>query len=198
MSLMNATIDEIRGRLRAIIVERCLAFGDFRLASGKRSHYFIDGKQASLDGEGLYCLARLILEEIKDDAVDAVGGMTLGADPIVGGTIAVAGSMGMPLRGFIVRKERKERGMGDQVAGPLRDGDRIVMLEDTITTGGMTLKAIEAVERERNADIVKIITMVDRLQGARENIEEEGFDLVSLFTIKDLGVDPKGEPEGGS
>jgi len=117
--------------------------------------------------------------------------MTLGADPIVGGMVALAGSMGIPLRGFIVRKERKERGMTDQIAGPLQDGDRIVMLEDVITTGGMTLKAIEAVERERNVTIVKVITMVDRLQGAQEAIEEEGFELVALFTVEELGVDTK-------
>lgn len=188
MSQAAPDIQQVRSRLADIIREQCLAFGDFTLASGQRSSYFIDGKQATLDSEGLYCLAHLILDEIRDDAIDAVGGMTLGADPIVGGTIAVAGSLGIPLRGFIVRKERKDRGMGDQVAGPLRDGDRVVMLEDTVTTGGMTLKAIEAVERERDVAIVKVIAMVDRLQGARENIESEGFELVSLFTVEELGV----------
>jgi len=192
MSQAAPDIQQIRDRLADIIKEQCLAFGDFALASGQRSSYFIDGKQATLDSEALYCLAHLILDEIRDDAIDAVGGMTLGADPIVGGTIAVAGSLGIPLRGFIVRKERKERGMGDQVAGPLRDGDRVVMLEDTVTTGGMTLKAIEAVERERDVAIVKVIAMVDRLQGARENIENEGFELVSLFTVEELGVKLEG------
>jgi len=192
MDLTSPDITQVRARLGAIIREQCLAFGDFTLASGQHSNYFIDGKQATLDGEGLYCLAHLILHEMRDDRIDAVGGMTLGADPIVGGTIAVAGAMGIPLRGFIVRKERKERGMGDQVAGPLRDGDRVVMLEDTVTTGGMTLKAIEAVERERDVEIVKIITMVDRLQGARGNIESEGFELVSLFTVEELGVKLEG------
>lgn len=188
MISQDAGLDEVRAALARILKERALAFGDFTLASGKRSTYFIDGKQATLDAEGAYCLARLVLAEIEGLRVDAVGGMTLGADPIVGATIALAGAAGIPLRGFIVRKERKERGMTDQVAGPLRDGDRVVMLEDVITTGGMTLKAIEAVERERNIQLVKIIAMVDRLQGAREAIEEEGFELVSLFTVADLGV----------
>ena len=165
-----------------------MAFGDFTLASGMRSSYFIDGKQATLDAEGSYCLARLILAEIEEDGVTAVGGMTMGADPIIGATLGVAASMGKSLRGFIVRKERKERGMTDQVAGPLRDGDRVVMLEDVVTTGGMTLKAIEAVENERDVDIVKVIAMVDRLQGAQEAIEAEGFELQSVFTIAELGV----------
>jgi orotate phosphoribosyltransferase len=186
----NSSLEECRTRLADIIRERALAFGEFTLASGKKSSYFIDGKQATLDAEGSYCLARLILAEIADDNVTAVGGMTLGADPIVGATIAVAAAQGLPLRGFIVRKERKERGMEDQVAGPLRDGDRVVMLEDVVTTGGMTLKAIEAVERERNVDIVKVVAMVDRLQGAQAAVEAEGFSLVSLFTIEDLGVKP--------
>lgn len=183
-------VQAARARLAAILKERALAFGDFTLASGKRSHYFIDGKQATLDAEGAYCLAQLILAEIEGQGVDAVGGMTLGADPIVGATIALAGARGIPLRGFIVRKERKERGMGDQVAGPLRDGDRVVIVEDVVTTGGMTLQAIEAVERERNVDILGVVAMVDRLQGAREAIEAEGFRLVSLFTVEELGVTP--------
>ena len=178
----------IRDRLAVILKERALAFGDFTLASGQKSTYFIDGKQATLESEGAYCLARLILAEIAEDEVDAVGGMTLGADPIVGATLAAAAVEGRALRGFIVRKERKERGMTDQVAGPLRDGDRVVMLEDVVTTGGMTLKAIEAVERERDVAIVKVIAMVDRLQGAQAAIEAEGFELVSIFTIEDLGV----------
>jgi orotate phosphoribosyltransferase len=186
----NATLEEYRSRLCEIIRERALAFGEFTLASGKKSHYFIDGKQATLDAEGAYCLGRLILAEIADDGITAIGGMTLGADPIVGATLAVAAAHGMALRGFIVRKERKERGMEDQIAGPLRDGDRVVMVEDVVTTGGMTLKAIEAVERERNVDIVKVVAMVDRLQGAKEAVEAEGFSLVSLFTIEDLGIKP--------
>jgi orotate phosphoribosyltransferase len=184
----NASLADIKARLAELIRERSLAHGDFTLASGKKSSYFIDGKQATLDGEGAWCLARLILAEIADDQIDAIGGMTLGADPIIGATLGVAAGMGIGLRGFIVRKERKERGMGDQVAGPLRDGDRVVMLEDVVTTGGMTLKAIEAVEREKNAQIVKIIAMVDRLQGAKATVEEEGFQLVSIFTIEELGV----------
>ncbi len=188
MVSVSAELGEIRERLCEIIKDRALALGEFILASGQKSTYFVDGKQVTLDSEGAYCLARLILAQIAGDRVDAVGGMTLGADPIVGATVAVAATLGIPLRGFIVRKERKERGMGDQVAGPLRDGDRVVMLEDVVTTGGMTLKAIEAVERAFDVSIVKVIAMVDRLQGAREAIEAEGFEFVSLFTIEDLGV----------
>lgn len=189
-SLADASPDQLKAALAEIITKHALATGEFTLASGQKSHYFIDGKQATLDSRGAYCLARLILEEVKDLDVTAVGGMTLGADPIVGATIAVAGSLGMDLRGFIVRKERKERGMGDQVAGPLRNGDCVVMLEDVVTTGGMTLKAIEAVEREFDVTIVKVIAMVDRLQGARQAIEDEGFDFSAVFTVEELGIRP--------
>lgn len=191
MTCLKDDISQIRADLREFIATRCISHGNFRLASGKQSSYFVDGKKATLDAQALYWLSCLILNETGDDGIDAIGGMTLGADPIVGGVVALAGCMGIPLRGFIVRKERKDRGMGDQVAGSLGDGDRVVMIEDTITTGGMTLKAIEAVEREGNVTIVKVIAMVDRLQGAREAIEEEGFELVSLFTIDELGVTPQ-------
>jgi orotate phosphoribosyltransferase len=188
VTLATAAPRELREHLARILQERAIAHGEFTLASGQKSTYFIDGKQATLDAEGVYCLARLILDEIAGDEVDAVGGMTLGADPIVGGTLAVAASLGRPLRGFIVRKERKERGMGDQVAGPLGEAERVVMLEDVVTTGGMTLKAIEAVEAEKGARVVKVVAMVDRLQGARAALEGAGYPLAAIFTIAELGV----------
>lgn len=188
MDLSAATPQQLRERLAGLLRERAIRHGDFTLASGQKSHYFIDGKQVTLEAEGVYCLARLILEEIRDDEVDAVGGMTLGADPIIGATLAVAATQGRFLRGFIVRKERKDRGMGDQVAGPLEDGQRVVMLEDVVTTGGMTLKAIEAVEAEKQAKVVRVVAMVDRLQGARANMEAAGYALSTIFTIEQLGV----------
>lgn len=180
-----------RRRLKRAIKQRSLSFGEFELASGKRSNYFIDCKQVTLSGPELNDLAILILDEIHADDIDAVGGMTLGADPIVGGTIAIAAQFDISLRGFIVRKERKDRGMGDQVAGVVGDGDRVAMLEDVVTTGGMTIKAIDAVNREYDVQIAKVITVVDRMQGAREAIEGRGFDLTALFTVQQLGVTPQ-------
>jgi orotate phosphoribosyltransferase len=176
-----------RDRLRQLIHDRALQFGDFTLASGQKSTYFIDGKQVSLLGAGAHLLAQAILE-VLDPTVEAVGGMAIGADPITGAVIAHAHGQGRELTGFLVRKERKDHGTGKQVEGPLWQGARVAMLEDTITTGGSTLQAIEAVEREYNAHVVQVVAMVDRLQGAQANLAAGGYPLTALFEITEFGV----------
>jgi orotate phosphoribosyltransferase len=180
----------VRKRLRDLIVERALEFGEFKLASGQTSSYYIDGKQITLNGEGLYCLARVILDQLQGEDVDAVGGMTIGADPIAAAVSVLGTCYGMKLDAFLVRKERKERGTQQRVEGPLSEGQRVVILEDVITTGGSSLAAIEAVEQERGAQVVRVIAMVDRLQGGRENLAGEGYELTSIFSIHDLGIEP--------
>lgn len=184
---MTADVAACRARLAEIIKEKALRFGEFVLASGQTSSYYIDGRLVTLDPEGAFCLARCILDMLEED-VQAVGGMALGADPITGAVVAAAGALGRPLLGFMVRKEPKGHGTGKQVEGPLPEGARVVMLEDTITTGGSTLKAIEAVEREKQAKVVKIITMVDRQQGAAETLAAAGYKLEPIFRIEELGV----------
>ncbi len=186
----SASLEQCRQRLAELIREKALRFGDFTLASGQKSSYYIDGKMVTLDAEGAYCLGRCILAMIDDLPVDAVGGMVIGADPMAGAVIALAGARGKRLSAFMVRKESKGRGTNQQVEGPLVDGAAVVMLEDTITTGGSTLKAIEAVEREKGARVLQVITMVDRLQGAAENLEQAGYELKSVFRIDELGVKP--------
>jgi orotate phosphoribosyltransferase len=182
-----------RTHLAELIKAHALRFGDFTLASGQKSTYFIDGKMVTLQAEGLYCLSRCILDMIADDDVAAVGGMSIGADPITGGVVTLAGAAGTPLIGFLVRKEQKDHGTRKQIEGPVPDGARVVMLEDVVTTGGSTLQAIAAIEREKQARVVKVIAMVDRLQGARENLEAEGYAFEAIFTIEELGVSvPRG------
>ncbi len=188
MDLTQMTDEECQQRLKELVKKRALEFGEFTLASGKKSDYYIDGRLVTLHGEGAYCLARCILHILQDYDVAAVGGMALGADPISGATAAVAASMGIPLDAFMVRKEPKGHGTGRQVEGPLPDGAKVAMIEDTVTTGGSTLKAIEAVERERNASVEAVITMVDRLAGARQAIEKAGYTFHHIFTVEDLGV----------
>jgi len=180
---------ELRTRLRELIVQRALQFGDFTLASGQSSNYYIDGKQITLMGEGLYCLARVILDELQGEAVHAVGGMTIGADPIAAAVSALSVCHGQTMDAFLVRKERKERGTKQRVEGPLTEGERVVILEDVVTTGGSSLDAIAAVEEERGVEVVRLIAMVDRLQGGRENLTAAGYAFTALFTIEDLGVD---------
>ncbi len=181
----------LRKRLRDLIVERALQFGEFKLASGQTSSYYIDGKQITLDAEGLYCLARVMLDQLEGEEIDAVGGMTIGADPIAAAVSVLSTCYGKPLDAFLVRKERKGRGTQQCVEGPLSEGQRVVILEDVITTGGSSLAAIEAVEEERGAEVVRVIVMVDRLQGGRENLAAKGYELTALFSIEDLGIKPQ-------
>lgn len=183
---------ELRVRLRELIVKHALKFGEFILASGQTSNYYIDGKQITLMGEGLYCLARVILDELEGMEVDAVGGMTIGADPIAAAVSALSVCHGRTMDAFLVRKERKERGTQQRVEGPLAEGARVVILEDVITTGASSLAAIQAVEEERGVKVVRVIAMVDRLQGGREALAQAGYDFTALFTIEDLGVSPQG------
>lgn len=184
----NITVAQCRARLAELIKEHALKLGDFTLASGQKSTYFIDGKLVTLQSEGAYCLARCILDMIAGRDVEAVGGMSLGADPIAGAVAAVAGAEGIPLLAFLVRKEHKDHGTRKQVEGPLPEGAKVIMLEDVVTTGGSTLDAIVAMEREKNAQILGVIAMVDRLQGAKENLAAKGYELQSVFTIAELGV----------
>ena len=183
-----ATVAECRTRLAELIREHALRFGDFTLASGQKSTYFIDGKLVTLQAEGAYCLARCLLDMLQGLKVDAVGGMAIGADPITGAVVALAGAEGKPLIGFLVRKEQKDHGTRKQVEGPLPEGVRVVMLEDVVTTGGSTLQAIEAVEREKQVAVVGVLAMVDRLQGAKANLAARGYELQSVFEITELGV----------
>jgi len=186
--------EEDRRRLAQLIKDRALRFGEFMLASGQKSSYYIDGKQISLNGESLHLLASQILEHLPPE-VEAIGGMAIGADPIAGAVVTLAAIHGRDLDAFIVRKQLKERGTRRQVEGPLQAGARVAVLEDVITTGGSTLRAIEALQRECDAQVVCVITMVDRLQGARENLAAEGFKLTALFDITELGVTPSENPE---
>lgn len=178
----------LRSRLRDLLVERAIQHGHFVLASGQTSNYYVDKTQITLMGEGLYCLARVILDQIEGIEVDAVGGMTIGADPIAGAVSALGLCHGQRLDAFIVRKERKERGTCQRVEGPISHGARVVVLEDVVTTGGSALDAVQAIEEEREAEVVQVLGMVDRLQGGREAIAEAGYDFTTLFTVEDLGV----------
>ena len=119
---------------------------------------------------------------------DAVGGMAIGADPITAGVITCAWQAGHRLRGFIVRKESKEHGTGRQVEGPVQAGDRVVMLEDVVTTGGSSLKAIQHA-RDFGLQVDRIITIIDRQAGGREKFEAEGVEFFNLLTLSDLGID---------
>jgi orotate phosphoribosyltransferase len=174
-----------RDELIRHIVNHSLKKGDFTLASGRKSNYYINGKLSTLDAEGAYLTARIFMAMIADDVPDAVGGLTLGADPIVGSMLALAGLEDLKLKGFIVRKATKDHGTKSLVEGPLAKGDRVVIVEDVITTGGSSLQAIAAV-KEMGCEVNRVLVIVDREEGARENLEKEGYRLESIFTASEL------------
>ncbi|MCB9922128.1 MAG: orotate phosphoribosyltransferase [Planctomycetaceae bacterium] len=173
-----------------LIREYALEFGDFTLASGKKASFYLDCRKVTLHPRGANLIAEGILELLGDDLPQAVGGMAIGADPITAAVITVAGQQNKPIKGFIVRKESKEHGKGRDVEGPVEPGDTAVIVEDTTTTGGSSLKAIDKAEAA-GLKVVGVISIVDRLAGAAEIFAERGYPLRSLLTIRDFGIEPE-------
>lgn len=171
-----------REELRALIHERSFRYGEFLLSSGRRSDFYFDGKQVTLDARGLYLVGRAVLERCRQLGVDAVGGLTLGADPIAAAVAALSGGDGgPPVRAFIVRKEAKQHGTGRAIEGPpLTSGTRCAIVDDVITTGGALLRAVDAV-RETGAQVVEAIVVVDREEGGRESLASAEVDLHALY-----------------
>jgi orotate phosphoribosyltransferase len=176
-----------RERLLQLFMDKAVKRGEFILASGQKSNYYINGKFLALDSEGLALMAEFILDKIQGQNVDAVGGLTLGADPIIGAVIAIAHQRGMHLDGFIVRKEAKGHGTRNLIEGPVQDGARVVIIEDVTTTGSSALKAIEAI-KPLGCRIVKIISLVDRQQGASENFAKQEYLFDPIFRKDELGL----------
>lgn len=175
----------IRDELMAHIATHSLKKGEFTLASGKKSNYYINGKMSTLDARGAYLVARTFLAMIADDVPDAVGGLTLGADPIVGSMLALAGLEDLDMKGFIVRKATKDHGTKSLVEGPITGDEKVVIIEDVVTTGGSSMKAIEAVE-QAGCRVTRVLAVVDREQGGKENLGEKGYRLESIFTAREL------------
>lgn len=177
---------ELKDALLKMIQEKALRRGDFTLASGKKAKFYLDGKQVTLDPQGLLLTAKVILSMLHGVKVDAVGGPTMGADPIAAAVALMSLQTGKPLKAFIVRKEAKGHGTQRMVEGPaIEKGDHVVMLEDVITTGGSVLKAIHDVEA-LGAKVVKTICLVDRNEGASATLEPYGYS--PIFTLEDLGL----------
>ena len=162
-----------RDRLKSLLREHSLMFGDFTLVSGKKSKYYFDSKKTTLLPEGAYLTAVEILKTLRDNDIraDAIGGMTLGADPIVCPVAALSQIEGPALRAFIVRKEAKDHGTGGQIEGNLEPGSRVVVVDDVVTTAGSTLRAIEAAEQAGH-EIAAVICLVDREEGGTEKLSK--------------------------
>jgi orotate phosphoribosyltransferase len=178
-----------RNRLVALLKRDSLKLGEFTLASGRTSHYYVDGRKVTLSAEGAHEVALGVMSVLEGKPeICAVGGLTMGADPIVGATLALAGQRGRAsLQGFLVRKEAKGHGTGKLVEGPLETGATVAIVDDVATTGGSSLKAIEAV-REMGCHVACVIAVLDRLEGAGEAFAQRGIEFHALATIEDLGV----------
>ncbi len=155
-----------RERLKDLLKTHSLMFGDFTLASGRKSKYYFDSKKTTLLPEGAYLAAKEILRTLRENRVeaDAIGGLTLGADPIVCPVAALSFLEGPPMRAFIVRKEAKEHGTGRRIEGDVPAGSRVVIVDDVVTTAGSTLKAIDAA-LEAGLTVVAVVCLVDREEG---------------------------------
>jgi orotate phosphoribosyltransferase len=178
-----------RDDLVAQVREKALRFGEFTLVSGKTASYYLDGKQVTLDSRGARLVGEGILDLLGDDLPDAVGGMSIGADPITAAVITLAGVRDLSLRGFMVRKEPKGHGTNQFIEGPVKAGDRCVIVEDVVTTGGSSLLAIERCE-EFGLKIDRVVTIIDRMEGGAQAFLERGYRFESLLTIKDFGIEP--------
>jgi len=179
-----------RQALIDLVRNRALKFGEFTLASGRKAAYYLDGKQVTLDAAG----ARLIGEGLLDlmaakGLPDAVGGMSIGADPITAAIVTIAGVQGLQLRGFMVRKEPKGHGTKQYVEGPVTPGQRAIIVEDVVTTGGSSLQAIERVEAF-GLKVVGVLAVIDRMEGGAAAFAAKGYPFESLLTIRDFGIEP--------
>ena len=180
-------------RLVGLLKRDGLRLGDFTLASGKRSHFYIDGRRVTLSAEGAAMIAEGVLEILKGrPEVQAVGGLTMGADPIVGATLAIAGARGLPLLGFLVRKETKGHGTGRLVEGPVEGRQVVAIVEDVTTTGGSALKAIEAIEAI-GCRVDCVVTVLDRREGAALAFRSRGIEFFALTDLNDLEIPPPPE-----
>lgn len=180
-----------QARLIELLKRDALRLGAFTLASGRSSHYYIDGRKITLSAEGASLIALGVLDLLAaHPEVAAIGGLTLGADPIVGATLALAPAHARPeLRGFLVRKQSKAHGTGNLVEGPLEPGSTVAIVDDVATTGGSSLQAIEAVQA-LGCRVALVAVVLDRLEGASQTFSIHGIPFHSLLTIRDLGLEP--------
>lgn len=176
-----------RSRLIALLATRSTKRGQFTLASGKSSTVYIDARLTTMSPEGLSLIGSIGLDALKNTAwnVDAVGGLTLGADPIAYAISYASAASEKPLRAFTVRKQAKEHGTGKLIEGPFTSGDRVAIIEDVITTGRSALQAIDAV-RSAGGEIAGVLALVDREEGGREAIEATGIQVVGIARASEI------------
>jgi orotate phosphoribosyltransferase len=179
MTDRDALLDQVR--------DKAVVHGTVTLSSGKQADYYVDLRRITLDARAAPLVGRVMLELTADWEYDAVGGLTLGADPVATAMLHAAAAQGRELDAFVVRKEGKAHGLQRRVEGPDVAGRRVLAVEDTSTTGGSVLTAVQAL-RDAGADVVGVAVIVDRSTGAREKVEAEGCDYRAVFGLDELGL----------
>jgi len=176
-------------QLRRLLLERSVTRGDFVLASGRRSTYYIDARRTTMSGEGLALIGTLGLARLdaRGWVPHAVGGLTLGADPVAYALAAAARAQGRPLDAFTIRKQPKAHGLAKRIEGCFTAGARVVVVEDVITSGGSAQEAIATVEQE-GGRVLGVLAVVDREEGGREALERAGYALEVLVSGAALGL----------
>ena len=191
MTLSTPELEADRQALIALITDEAVFHGDFTLSSGKKATYYVDMRKLTLDHRAAPAIGRIVLDLIQGlDGVEAVGGLTLGADPIANAVLHESVRAGSPVDAFVVRKEPKDHGRGRQIEGADVTGKRVVVVEDTSTTGQSPLKAVEVL-RAAGAEPVAVVSIVDRKTGAQAAVEAEGLLWLAAIDLDDLGLAPQ-------
>lgn len=193
MDAREACLERSRKELLSLLLARSFKQGRFVLTSGKESDFYIDVKQTIFTPKGLALTGELLFAEVKKVGAESVGGVAVGAIPLVSAVLAHSAREGYQLEGFFVRPAAKDHGLGRQIEGCLSPGTRVAILEDVVTTGGSSYGAIQRVE-EANGKIVQVIALVDREEGGREFLEKKGYSLTAVFSIQDLFRASEGKP----
>lgn len=183
----SLTFEEKLSRLREIVREQSVIEGEITLSSGETSQFYFDMRRTACDPEGSNLIADLILESLAEDDVDFIGGLEVGAVPIVACVSQKSFQGGRPIPAFYVRKKPKQHGTRKAIEGQIRETSRVVIVDDVTTSGGSALKAVEAA-REFGCTVVKVITVVDRLEGAAEIFAAEGCPFVALLTADEFDL----------
>jgi orotate phosphoribosyltransferase len=182
------TIEKMKERLGEIILEKSFKYSEnppFTLASGKQSNYYFNCKPTTLDPEGMNLIGAIIFDMLKDTGITAVGGLTLGADPIANALAVISYQKGNPIKSFIVRKDVKDHGTKSAIEGSVLPGENIAIIDDVITTGGSTITAIEQA-RKSGLNVAMVITLIDREEGGRENILKYVDNIKTILTRTDV------------
>lgn len=176
-----------RERLKELFRTRALQFGDFTLASGKKSKYYVNSKKVLFHAEAITLLGELLADATGDLNFQAIGGLEVGAIPMAAAALTALHRRGKQVEGFFVRKQVKEHGSKERLEGLVHKGDQVVVIDDVLTTGGSVVQAIEVLEAA-GAKVARVVCICDRLQGAREALAK--YDFQPIFTIRDFGIEP--------